>query len=138
MRKNNSMLFQHEIITTKNADEKPHPAQDEAYLIEKRKTLPFPGWLSTHIFPSCFSTNSLQSNKPRPVPFSFSVPRVDSKVSLLNSLPMASSVMPTPVSDTATTTWLSSQVALRCTLPFLGVNLMEFVMRFLRIALHMF
>ena len=40
------------------------------------KSLPFPNSLSTQIFPLCFSTNSLQSNKPKPVPFSFAVPSV--------------------------------------------------------------
>jgi hypothetical protein len=34
----------------------------------------FPSTLSTHIFPPCLSTNSLQRIKPRPVPISPDVP----------------------------------------------------------------
>ena len=41
------------------------------------KSLPFPTSLSTQIFPLCFSTNSLHSNNPNPVPVSFAVPCVE-------------------------------------------------------------
>jgi len=41
------------------------------------KSLPFPASLSTHILPLFFSTNSLQSNKPNPVPFSADVPNFE-------------------------------------------------------------
>jgi hypothetical protein len=45
--------------------------------IEKKNLLPFPDSLSTPIRPPCLSTNSLQSNNPKPVPFSFWVPNVE-------------------------------------------------------------
>jgi len=40
------------------------------------KSLHFPTSLSTNILPPCFSTNSLQSNNPMPIPVSFAVPVV--------------------------------------------------------------
>jgi len=39
-------------------------------------SLPFPTSLSTQILPPCFSTNSLQNNKPNPVSVSPAVPFV--------------------------------------------------------------
>ena len=48
------------------------------------KSQPSPTRLSTHILPPCFSTNSLQSIRPKPVPFSFSVPFLDVFLVMLN------------------------------------------------------
>jgi len=50
-----------------------------------QKQLPFPGVLSTPICPPCFSTNSRQRSKPRPVPCSCSVPGVETLSSILNN-----------------------------------------------------
>ena len=55
--------------------------------------------LSTQILPWFNSTNSLQIESPRPVPFSFLVPMVVKEL-LLNSLSMFSFEIPTPVSAT--------------------------------------
>jgi hypothetical protein len=63
------------------------------------KSLPFPSSLSTQIFPSCFSANSLQSNKPSPEPFSFAVPIVLIFEDILKSALIFSSLIPTPLSE---------------------------------------
>jgi len=54
--------------------------------IVKIKVLPSPTSLSTQILPPCFSTNSLQIIKPKPEPFSFSVPSVVISLSILKSV----------------------------------------------------
>jgi len=64
-------------------------------------SLPFPYSLSTQIFPPCFSTNSLQSNKPKPVPVSFAVPVVVRTSDISNSLDKLSGFIPIPLSETA-------------------------------------
>ena len=100
--------------------------------------LPLPGTLSAHIFPPCFSTNSLHRKRPSPVPFSFSVPRVDRSASILKSFSIIFAVSPIPVSDTAISRWLFLTRVLTSTFPFLCVNFIPFEIRFLRIVLIIF
>jgi hypothetical protein len=56
--------------------------------------------LSTQILPPCFFTNSLQSNNPKLVPFSFAVPVVVRTWEISNSFAKLSGVIPIPLSET--------------------------------------
>ena len=64
------------------------------------KSLPFPSSLSTQILPPCFSTNSLQSNNPKPVPVSSAVPFVVITSDISNSFAKSSCFIPIPLSET--------------------------------------
>lgn len=59
-----------------------------------------PSLLSAQIFPPCFSTNFLQSNKPKPVPFSLAVPFNEFICVLSNNLDNISGDIPIPLSKT--------------------------------------
>ena len=90
-----------------------------------------PSVLSTAMVPLCLSTNSLQSNKPKPVPSSPSVPLRFALTSILNNSPIAAWFMPIPVSIIAismlSSGFFSAETA---TFPPFGVNFMAFETRF--------
>ena len=90
------------------------------------KSLPLPCSLSTQILPPCFSTNSLQSINPSPVPVSFSVPFVERTCDILNSFARLSGGIPIPLSETEIVTSPEFCSALIVILPPLFVNFIEF------------
>ena len=96
-----------------------------------------PSSLSTYIFPPCFSTNSLQSNNPNPVPVSPAVPLVVSTTEISNSFERLSVGMPTPLSETEMVTFSESCSALIFILPPQFENLIALETRLRSIVLVM-
>jgi len=108
--------------------------------IVKINVLPFPISLSTQISPLCFFINSSHNINPSPVPVSFSVPAVDVFFSIKNKLLIFSFVIPTPVSATDILTKLlfscfSDDIVI---LPFLFVNFIALLIKFLKIVASRF
>jgi hypothetical protein len=98
----------------------------DEYGIVNIKSLPFPKSLLTCILPLCFSTNSLHSNNPRPVPVSPAVPWVVRISEISNSFAKSSCGIPTPLSETDIVTFSEFCSALIAILPPLFVNFTEF------------
>ncbi len=101
------------------------------------KLLPLPNSLSTQIWPPCFSTKSLHSINPKPVPVSSLVPDVVFFWLMSNRLALFSGAMPMPLSFTENTIWLLSFVIESSTLPLVSVNFMAFEMRLRKMVPNM-
>ena len=97
-----------------------------------KRYFPYPGSLSTQILPPCFSTNSLQSNRPNPVPDSASVPDVDKTFEISNSFNKLSGAIPTPLSVTDIVVSFAVCTAEIFITPSLFVNFIALETRFLK------
>ena len=100
------------------------------------KLLPFPFPLSTQILPLCFSTNSLQSSNPRPVPFSSAVPVVEMTFDMSNSPKIRSGSIPTPLSETDIVIFPDISWAEILITPLQLVNFIAFEIRFRKIVFN--
>jgi hypothetical protein len=92
----------------------------------KVKVLPIPSSLLTRIVPPCFSTNSLQSISPSPVPVSFSVPSPENFESSLNNLSRLTESIPIPESAIETSKNFPSILVDNIIFPPICVNLIAF------------